>query len=141
MVIGMRDPFTALLRMQRALDNVRQSDWFGNRTTGEGAFPPVNVFRHGEEFVIVAELAGVKKDDLDVTVKGDQVRIFGTKRIEYDEDSSVHRRERASGQFDRTLNVPAMIDSANSTAEFKDGLLKLRLPLAQSEMPRSISIA
>ena len=75
MVIRIGDPFAALLGMQRALDNAMKSDWFGNRMSGRGVYPPVNVFRRGDDYVIVAELPGVRKSDLDVTVKGDQVRI------------------------------------------------------------------
>jgi HSP20 family protein len=140
MVIRMRDPFATLLAMQNALDKAMQNDWLGNRTSGRGVYPPVNVFRQGDEYVVVAELPGVRKSDLDVTIKGDEVRIVGNKQIDYDEESSVHRRERASGQFDRTLNFPSQIDSGKCKAEFRDGLLALQLPVAESEKARSISI-
>lgn len=140
MVIRMRDPFATLLAMQNALDKAMQNDWFGNRTSGRGVYPPVNVFRQGDDYVVVAELPGVKKSDLDVTIKGDEVRIVGDKQIKYDEKSSVHRRERASGQFDRTLNFPSQIDSSKCKAEFREGLLALHLPIAESEKARSISI-
>ena len=71
MVIRVRDPFAALLGLQRAMDGVTGSDWFGSGTAGTGAFPLVNVFSDGEDFVLVAELPGVKKEDLDIQVRGD----------------------------------------------------------------------
>ena len=77
MVLRMRDPFAALLAVQRAMDSAMRSDWFGIRTTGRGAFPPVNVFEQGEDFDLVTELPGVKKEDLDIQVKGATVRIRG----------------------------------------------------------------
>jgi HSP20 family protein len=140
MVIRVRDPFAALLGLQRAMDGVMGSDWFGSRTSGSGAFPLVNVFNDGEDFVLVAELPGVKKEDLDIQVRGDTLRIQGKKSISYDEGASVHRRERATGQFDRTLTLPAEVDATKVAAEYRDGVLTLRLPRAESAKPRTVTI-
>jgi HSP20 family protein len=141
MVIRMRDPFATLLAVQRAMDAATRSDWFGSRTSGRGTFPPVNVFRQGDDFVIVAELPGVKKEDLDIQVVGDTVRVQGKKTIDYGEEVSVHRRERAAGQFDRTLTLPARIEVGKVSAEYRDGVLTLRLPRAESDKPRSVAIS
>jgi HSP20 family protein len=140
MVIRVRDPFATLLGLQRAMENVMGSDWFGSRTSGSGAFPLINVFNDGDDFVVVAELPGVKKEDLDVQVRGDTVRIQGTKTIAYDERASIHRRERPAGQFDRTVTLPAEIDAAKVNAEYRDGVLTLRLPRAESAKPRTVTI-
>ena len=140
MVIRVRDPFAALLGVQRAMDSVMGSDWFGSRTSGTGAFPLVNVFNDGEDFVLVAELPGVKKEDLDIQVRGDTLRIQGKKTISYDDGASVHRRERATGQFDRTLTLPAEVDATKVAAEYRDGVLTLRLPRAESAKPRTVTI-
>ena len=140
MVIRMSDPFATLLAVQRAMDNAMRSDWFGTRTSGRGAYPPINAFRRGEDFVLVMELAGVKKEDLDVQVKGDTVRIQGKKTIAHDENGSVHRRERAEGQFDRTLTLPAQIDAAAVKAEYRDGVLTLHLARAESDKARTVAI-
>jgi HSP20 family protein len=140
MVIRVRDPFAALLGLQRAMDGVMGSDWFGSRTSGTGAFPLINVFNDGEDFVLVAELPGVKKEDLDIQVRGDTLRIQGKKTVAYDDGASVHRRERAAGQFDRTLTLPGEVDSAKVAAEYRDGVLTLRLPRAESAKPRTVAI-
>jgi HSP20 family protein len=140
MVIRMRDPFAALESLQRAMDSVTGNDWFGSRTSGSGAFPPVNVFNDGDDYVLVAELPGVKKEDLDIQVQGGTVRIQGKKTIAYDDGASVHRRERSAGQFDRTLTLPTDIDAAKVAAEYRDGVLTLRLPRAESAKPRTVAI-
>lgn len=140
MVIRVRDPFATLLGLQRAMDNVMGSDWFGTRTSGSGAFPLINAFKDGDDFVVVAELPGVKKEDLDIQVRGDTLRIQGKKTISYDENASVHRRERAAGQFDRTLSLPEDVDAAKVLAEYRDGVLTLRLPRAESAKPRTVTI-
>jgi HSP20 family protein len=140
MVIRMRDPFATLLAVQQAMESAMRSDWFGTRTSGRGAYPPINAFRRGEDFVLVMELAGVKKEDLDIQVKGDTVRIQGKKTIDPDENASVHRRERAAGQFDRTLTLPAQIDAAAVKADYRDGVLTLHLPRAESDKARTVTI-
>lgn len=140
MVVRMKDPFATLRAVQRAVDAAIGSDWFGAGTAGAGAFPLVNVFNDGDDFVLVAELPGVKKEDLDVQVRGDTVRIQGKKTVAYDDNASVHRRERASGQFDRTVTLPVQLDAAKVGAEYRDGVLTLRLPRAESERPRTVVI-
>ena len=140
MVIRVRDPFDALAGLQRAMDSVMGSDWFGSRTSGSGAFPLINVFNDGDDFVVVAELPGVKKEDLDIQVRGDRLRVQGKKTIAYEDNASVHRRERAAGEFDRTVTLPEQIDAAKVAAEYRDGVLTLRLPRAESAKPRTVVI-
>ena len=143
MVLRMSDPFATLLAVQRAMDNATRSDWFGTRTSGRGTYPPINAFRRGDDFVLVMELAGVKKEDLDIEVKGDMVRIRGKKAIDHlgeGDNLSVHRRERAAGQFDRTLTLPAKIEASQVRAEYRDGVLAVHLPRAESDKARSVAI-
>ena len=141
MIMRIADPFQALLAFQRALDTTRRSDWFGTGTTSTGGFPPINVFRQQDDYVVVAELPGIDKNDLDIQVKNNQVRIAGKKTIAYDEKQSVHRRERVAGQFDRTLRMPGQIDPDRVKAEYRDGVLAVHLPRAESDKPRSVPVA
>lgn len=140
MVRRFTDPFEALLGLQRALDASRTSDWFGTTTTSRGAYPPVNVFRQGDDFVVVTELPGIKKAELEIQIMQRQLRIAGKKDVTYADDVSVHRRERASGGFDRTLTFPVQLDSEGARAEYRDGILTLHVPRSPEEKPRSIAI-
>lgn len=140
MTTGMR-ALDALLDLQRAIAASRRSGWFGASTTGYGTFPPVNVFRQGDDFVLVAEIPGVDKDELDVRIKGRQVRIKGTKKSDLADGASVHRRERRSGRFDRALVIPADLDGDKAKAEYRDGVLALHLPRSDADRPRSIQIS
>lgn len=141
MVIRMSDPFGTLQALQRAVDATRLSDWLGSATTGYGAYPPVNVFRKGDDFTLVAEIPGVDKNDLDVIVKGEQVRLTGKKIIDYSDDVSIHRRERVAGEFDRTVTVGSEIDADRVEAEYRNGVLTVFLPRAESAKARSVKIA
>src|SRR5688572_20216373 len=140
MVIRVKDPFDTLLGLQRAMESVMGSDWFGGRTSGSGAFPLINVFNDGDDFVLVAELPGVKKEDLDIQVRGDTLRLRGRKTVGHPEGASIHRRERAAGEFDRTVTLPDDVDAAKVAAEYRDGVLTLRLPRAESAKPRTVTI-
>jgi HSP20 family protein len=135
------DPFDALLSFQQALDAYRTSSWLDPGLSGGGAYPPVNVFRKGDDFIIIAELPGVKKSDLDVQVKGRTIRFAGAKTVSYPEKAALHRRERLAGRFDRAVTMPVEINPDGVKAEHRDGVLALFLPRAEGEKPKSIKVA
>jgi len=134
------DPLDALFDFQRALEASLESDWLRGGTTGTGAFPPINVFQQGDNLVAVLEMPGVHKSDLEIQAKGNTIRISGKKAISYPEDVSLHRRERRWGSFDRSLTVPMQIKSDAVKAEYRDGILALFIPRAESDKSRSITI-
>jgi HSP20 family protein len=139
-MIGSYSPLDPLFDFQRALESRLQSDWLRGATTGTGAFPPINVFQQGENLVAIIELAGVNKSDLEIQAKDNTIRISGRKTFAYPEQVSLHRRERLAGIFDRTLTVPIQIDADRIKAEYRDGVLALFIPRAESDKPRSINI-
>lgn len=134
------DPFDILFRLQRELDARRASDWLEDTTSGMGAFPPINVFQQGHDFVAIVELPGVNQADLELQAKESTIRISGRKPINYGEKISVHRRERVAGSFDRMITLPVEIDPDGVRAEFRDGILALFIPRAESGKPRTIKI-
>jgi HSP20 family protein len=135
------DAFETLMQLQQTLDSFRASSWLSTGTSGSGAFPPLNVFRKGDDIVIVGEAPGLKKDELDVQIKGSTIQISGTKPLTFDERISLHRRERIGGQFNRSLTVPVEIDADKVKAEYRDGMLAIFLTRAEHDKPRSIEIA
>jgi len=137
---NLNDPFTTMLALQRALESRRESDWMGRTTAGIGGYPPINIFQQGNEFVAVIELPGVERRDLQIEAKEKTIRISGTKAVSYDGKVSVHRRERLSGIFDRTISLPLQIDANGIRAEYRDGVLTLFIPSAASERSRTIEI-
>jgi HSP20 family protein len=140
MAVYFSDPYNALLRLQNTLDSYRSADWFGTGTASSGAYPPINVFQQDENVVVIAEIPGVRKSDLDIQVKNNRVRISGKRTVEYEEGASLHRRERPSGSFDRTITVPMEIEADQVKAEYRDGVLAVYLPRAERDKPRSVAI-
>src|SRR6516165_11339573 len=104
MITTFVDPFDALLNLQRALDERFASDWLQDLTTSRGPFPPINVFQQGDDILAIIELPGIDKNDLQIQAKENTIRISGKKSVQYPDQVSVHRRERHSGEFDRTLS-------------------------------------
>ena len=141
MFASFSDPFEALFGLQRSLDSRIASDWMGRGTAASGSFPPINIFQKGDDFVAVVELPGIDKDDLEIEAKESTIRIRGRKAIAYGEQASVHRRERISGVFDRTLSVPIRIEPGGIKAEYRDGMLALFVPRAEADKPRSIKVS
>jgi len=140
MALVFSDPFDALSEFQRALDLFRTSDWLGSGASSSGTYPPLNVFRKGDDLVVLAEVPGISKSDINVQIKGNTLRISGSKTVEYAEKAALHRRERLAGGFDRAISVPVEIDADHVKAECRNGILALYLPRAERDKPRSIAI-
>jgi len=134
------DPFNTLLGLQQALESFRSSGWLQSSTSSGGSYPPANIFRKGDDFVLIAEVPGISKSDLEVQVKGRTIRLSGSKTVKFAEKASVHRRERLSGRFDRSITLPVDIDPDGVKAECRDGILALSLLRAERDKARSIKI-
>jgi HSP20 family protein len=141
MALVFADPLSALFKFQQTLDSLRKSDWLQSGPSSGGAYPPINVFRKGDDVMIIAEVPGTRKSDLRIEVKGRTIRIAGTKPVAAGETASVHRRERQAGTFDRAVSVPVEIDADRVKAECRDGILALYLPRAERDRPKSIPVA
>jgi HSP20 family protein len=135
------NPFDTLLGLQQALDAFRTSGWLESGPSAGGSYPPFNVFRKGDDFVVIAEVPGIQKSDLQVQVKNRTIRVAGTKSVNYPEKASVHRRERLQGRFDRTVTLPIDINADEVKAECRDGILALFLPRAEQDKPKSIRVS
>ena len=109
-------------------------------TTSRGPFPPINVFQQGDDLLAIIELPGIDRNELQIQAKENTIRISGKKSVEYPDRVSVHRRERVFGEFDRTLSLPVHLDADRIKAEYRDGILALFLPRAESDKPRAIKI-
>lgn len=107
----------------------------------EGQLPHVDVIDRDDEIVVRAELPGVDKKDLDVSMSDSTVTIKAvTKREEKEEKGDYYRCEMAQGAYARTVALPVEVDGSKATAQFKDGLLELTLPKAEKSKRRSIAV-
>lgn len=103
--------------------------------------PKVDIIDRDAEVVVKAEIPGVDKKDLDVSVTGDTVTIKGqTGREEKEEKGDYYRCEISRGSFSRTLSLPAAVDASQAKATFKDGVLELVLPKKEEARRQSVTI-
>jgi HSP20 family protein len=99
-------------------------------TTGQWT-PPVDIHETPEAYVITAEIADVKKEDVKVSLNEGVLSFTGERRQEKEEkNKKVHRVERSYGRFSRSFTLPGSVDPAKVAATFKDGILSIQVPKA-----------
>ena len=118
-----------------------QVDQLWNGASSPAArYPALVAWDDGENFQLEAELPGFKIEDIDLAVAGSELQIRGRRETPSERDWAVHRQERPSGEFFRTVTLPAPIDAERVQAALKDGVLRLTLPKAPSAKPRKIDV-
>ena len=134
---GELDPFCA---MRRQIDELSSGQRFGV-PFGEGFTPRIDVTESDGELTVCAELPGVEEKDLEVTLNGNQLTIRGEKKREHEEKDEkrgvYHRVERSYGSFQRTMTLPYDVDPSKVSAEFKSGVLKVKLPKPEEAQKQS----
>jgi HSP20 family protein len=107
----------------------------------KGRMPRVDIIDRENEIVVRAELPGVDKDDLDVSMTDHSVTIRATTSCEKKEaEGEYYRREMSRGEFQRTLPLPEEVDADKAKASFKDGVLELALPKVKSAKRKTIKV-
>lgn len=142
------DPFKELEDMSSRLNRIfAPSGVARSASAGTDAIavfdwaPSVDIAETAEEFQIKAELPEVKKEDVKVSVDGGVLRIAGERKQEKEEKGKkFHRVERSYGSFLRTFTLPDNVDDARVQADFKDGVLNVRLPKSEKAKPKTIEV-
>ena len=105
-----------------------------------GAAPALDVYEDKENFVVKAELPGMKKEDIDVSLHDGSLTISGERTEEKVEKGERYRSERFFGRFQRIVALPASVDAARIKAQYKDGVLTVTLPKAEEAKPKQIDV-
>ena len=134
----------AFINLRNLLDPWSELDRMvgtGRRATPSRGALPLRVTEGPEGVVLEAELPGVDPSTVEVTTVGDSVTIEGERESAPPEESlREHRRERWAGRFSRSLTVPGGFVADGVTAEYRGGVLSLRLPRRQESRPRTVEI-
>jgi HSP20 family protein len=103
--------------------------------------PLVDIIEDEKEYLIVAELPGMKKEDVRLMVENEVLAISGERTFEKEEKGKkYHRVERAYGSFVRSFSLPEDADGSKVIADFKDGMLRVHLPKSEKAKPKAIEI-
>ena len=119
-------PFGALSR-----ESLQSSGWM----------PPVDIRETDDSFEFTAELPGLGKDDVTITIEEKVLTIAGERKWDEEETKNdYHRVERAYGSFSRSFTLPSVVDAEKVAAKFKNGVLTVSVPKAEEVKPRQIKI-
>jgi HSP20 family protein len=114
----------------------------GNGTGARRWIPAMDLVEEGDEYVLRADLPGVREEDVKVELDDDVLTISGERRSEHEERrDGYHRIERASGSFSRSLTVPDGVDAERVQARFDNGVLEVRVPKPEQRKPRRVAIS
>lgn len=138
-----RDWFTLQERMNRLFDgSLSRFRWPDDEDLGLGAWSPaVDIYETEQEIVVKAELPEVTLNDIDLRIENNTLTLKGERKREQEtKEENFHRMERLYGSFCRSFSFPSTVDQDKITAEFKDGVLKIRLPKKEEVKPKQIKV-
>lgn len=133
-----RDPFEFFAPF---FDFTRRLDEYSGQKEGGMIVPAVDISETADELVLHAELPGLKKDQVKLTIEDGVLTISGEKKFASEQkEKDFHRVERRYGSFHRSFTLPNNIDASKAKAAFEDGILTVRLPKSEAAKPRQIDI-
>lgn len=127
------DPIRDLLAIQQQLDR------FAPGPTGWT--PPVDIHETADHYVVIAELPGLSRDEVQIQVHDGHVMLSGVSHERPVACEQYHRVERGHGSFSRTFQLPLPIAADKATADLKDGVLTVVVPKAAEPSPRRIRVS
>lgn len=138
-------PAGGILSMQREINRMFDSFFRGGAGEDEGLFPSawipaVDLAESDGEFTVKAELPGIDRSDVRITMQDNVLTIRGEKKQEKEEKGKYRRVERSYGAFERSFALPAPVKSDRVEAAFRDGILTITLPKAEEARPRQIDV-
>jgi HSP20 family protein len=125
----------------RMFDNLLQDFVVGDFTSAVKSFPAIDVAEHENEFVLLAEMPGVKKEDLKLTVENNALTLSGMRKpYEIPQDARVLLNEVRVREFSRSIEFPSDVEVDKIAAELQNGLLRVVLPKAEEAKPKQIAV-
>ena len=138
------DPFRELAAMQDRMARLFGDAYLRDEDTGfRGTWAPaVDIYEtEHHDLVLKAELPGMNREDIEVSVENSTLVLKGTKKFDADvKDEQYRRIERSYGTFHRSFTLPNTVDATKVTAEFKNGVLAVKLPFREEAKPRTINV-
>lgn len=141
-----RDIYTDWVDLQREFDSLLGASLWRRlpdrlRAHTETWVPALEVFETKDHWVVKAELPGIKKEDIELSVKEGQLVLRGHKKEEVGSgEKELHRTERYYGEFERVISLPTSVDESKIKAGYRDGVLELTLAKREEVKPRRIAI-
>jgi HSP20 family protein len=138
-------PFGQLSRLQDEIDRLFENPWRGwlapaKSFLGEWT-PPIDVYEDKDNVFVKAELPGMKKEDIEVSVLGDMLNISGERKGEEGQQTAEgYRSERYFGRFQRSISLPVSVEGDKIHADYKEGILTIKCPKTEDARRKQIEI-
>ena len=142
MAVNRWNPVRDMITLRETMDQLFNDAYARNREyrAQPAAWQlPVDAYATDDAIVLVADVPGLKPEDLDMTLEGDTLTIRGEMKPR-PENQNYLLRERLTGRFERVLTINTPIDAGKVEATFEDGVLKLVLPKAEAAKPKQIKV-
>ena len=139
-----RNPWAEFEKMRRDMDLLTRGMLGGGTLNRERAnvYPALLISEDEQAIYVEAEVAGVRPEDIDISLEGETLTIKGERKpLTPEEKVSYHRREVEYGMFNRAVTLPTRINGDKITARSADGILYITLPKAEEVKPKKISVA
>jgi HSP20 family protein len=139
------DPFRDLLDVQNQMNRVFD-DVFGSRAQPSALLdrvwaPAIDIYETKDELVVTAELPGLKEKDIHLSIVDNVLSLRGQRAPAADvKEEHYHRIERWSGNFERHVQLPMPVQADKVKANYREGVLEIRLPKIEESKPREIKI-
>lgn len=138
------NPTTAYLTSREPFYRLFDS-FFNAEAQGEETrawVPPVDIQENADAYLFHAELPGMTKEDIHITLENNVLRVSGERKFEKDaKKENYHRVERTYGTFTRTFTLPTQVEADKVMAAFENGILTITVPKAEQAKPRRIAIS
>lgn len=142
---SMVDALPDIGQMQREMnllfDSFFRGGQFDDGSHGDFLSPAVDIVERDDEYIVEAELPGLTKDDVKISIEGNILTIKGEKKQEkVKEGRNAHRTERAYGAFMQSFTLPTSVKTDKIEANYRDGILTITLPKAEEAKPKAIEV-
>ena len=136
------DSVQELVAMNNRLNGTLNEPYTARAEDAFGAWaPPVDIFEKHDHLVIRAEIPGLQKEDMDVRIENGVLTLRGERKQDAEiREDTAHRIERVHGMFTRSFTLPTTVDAAKATATYKDGILEVSMPRAETATTKQVEI-
>lgn len=136
------EPMREMMSLREAMDRLFD-DAFTRpiSVSGVSGMPAIDLYQTNDDVVVKATLPGLKAEDVDITITGETLTLRGEfKHEDEQKETNYHLREQRYGSFERSILLPTDVKADKAKADFEDGILTIKMPIAEEVKPKSITI-
>lgn len=135
------DPLEQISNLREEVNRLFESPLAGLTQAFNSWSPAVDLYEDKDNLIVKAELPGMKKEEIDVSLHEGALTISGERKIEREEKGETYRSERFFGRFQRSVMLPSAVEESKVSASYKEGILTITLPKSEEAKPKQIEVS